>query len=171
MKINHQRQLIEQAFDKYRVMLDEIPDELFDKTPPSGGWSYAEVYSHILQADFNALIAAEKCAIKTAAYTGKKANLLGLLVLGSGSFPSFKVKSPAVSANVKKISKEDARNLIVRVRSRLETVMPLLPGASKNYRIKHPRMGMLNAKQWLRFVRIHTEHHLKQLKRIGKELG
>jgi hypothetical protein len=27
-----------------------IPDELFDVTPPGGGWSFAEVYSHIMQA-------------------------------------------------------------------------------------------------------------------------
>jgi uncharacterized linocin/CFP29 family protein len=30
---------------------------------------------------------------------------------------------------------------------------------------------MLNAKQWFKFIRIHLEHHLKQLRRIKNKFG
>jgi hypothetical protein len=50
MNIGLQHKEIEAALDAYRSRLDIIPDNLFDVTPPGGGWSYAEVYSHILQA-------------------------------------------------------------------------------------------------------------------------
>lgn len=169
MKINQERKRIDKALDKYRQWLDEIPDEQFDLTPPNGGWSYAEVYSHILQSDFGSLIAAEKCARKTGVLTTKGANAFGHFVLLTGIFPRTKT-SVELASNTKKITKEEARNLLIRVRSRLDCVMELLHNAPNNYKIKHPRMGMLNAEQWLRFTRIHTEHHLKQLERIKQAL-
>ncbi len=172
MKLNRQRKLLEQALDKYRRELDLIPDAQFEITPPIGGWSFAETYSHILQADFGSLIAAEKCARKTADATTKRSNILGWMVLTTGSFPPVKVSAPAAQlAIVKKITKEEARNLLIKVRARLESVMEIVKNAPENYRIKHPRLGMFNAKQWLKFTRIHTEHHLKQLKRIRKSFA
>lgn len=169
MKINQERKRIDEALDNYRHWLDEIPDEQFDLTPPNGGWSYAEVYSHILQSDFGSLIAAEKCARKTGTLTNKSANLFGKFVLFTGIFPRVKT-SVELSSKTKKITKEEARNLLIRVRSRLDCVMELLHNASKDYKMKHPRMGMLNAEQWLKFTRIHSEHHLKQLERVKESL-
>ncbi len=165
LKINQERKRIEEALDKYRHWLDEIPDEQFDATPPNGGWSYSEVYSHILQSDFGSLIAAEKCARKTGVLTTKGTNIFGKVVLLTGIFPRLKT-SAELNSKTKKITKEDARNLLIRVRSRLDCVMELLHHSPKDYKIKHPRMGMLNAEQWLKFTRIHSEHHLKQLERI-----
>jgi hypothetical protein len=46
----------------------------------------------------------------------------------------------------KKISKEDAKNLIIKCRKRVETTMPLIPSSSAGNKYKHPRLGMLNAK-------------------------
>jgi hypothetical protein len=170
LKINQERKRIEEALNQYRSLLDIIPDEQFALTPPNGGWSYAEVYSHILQADFSSLIASEKCARKTGTLTSKGTNLFGKFVLMTGIFP--RVKTPGGFPIVaKRIDKEEARNLLIRVRSRLDCVVDLLHHASKDYKIKHPRMGMLNAEQWLKFTRIHTEHHLKQLARIRKSLA
>jgi hypothetical protein len=36
----------------------------------------------------------------------------------------------------------------------------LAPLGAAEGRIEHPRMGMLDGPQWLRFVRIHSQHHL-----------
>jgi hypothetical protein len=169
LKINQERKRIEEALNQYRSLLDIIPDGQFALTPPKGGWSYAEVYSHILQADFSSLIASEKCARKTGTLTSKGTNLFGKFVLITGIFPRVKTDGefPIVA---KRIDKEEARNLLIRVRGRLDCVVDLLYKAPKDYKIKHPRLGMLNAEQWLKFTRIHTEHHLKQLERIRKSL-
>ncbi|WDF55089.1 DinB family protein [Mucilaginibacter sp. KACC 22063] len=170
MKINHQRKLLELTLDKYRHELDLIPDEMFDVTPPKGGWSLAELYSHILQADYMSLIAVEKCAHKTCEHTRKGLNLIGYYVFLTGKFPPVKTKAPA-SIIAKKITKEEARNFIIKVRSKLDELSAVLNAAPADYKVKHPNLGMLNAGQWIKFIRIHTAHHLKQLQNIKSQLG
>jgi len=165
MKIAAERKVIEAALDEYRARLDQIPDEQFDLTPPAGGWSYAEVYSHILQATIGASIAAEKCTSASTRTTHKKPNLTGWLVLLLGWLPPVKVPEATVTP-VSKITKEDARNLLIKCRKRMEAIIPLIYNCAKNKRINHPRLGMLNARQWLKFIRIHLLHHLKQLNRV-----
>lgn len=168
MNIAEEKKRIEAALDEYRRQLDSIPDEVFDQALHNGGWSFSEVYSHILQSDFGSMIAAEKCARKTSERTNKGLNFFGVVFMLAGRFPPVRSKAPAGVPVVKKISKEEARNLIIRVRDRLNQLVPLLPGCSNNYKIKHPRLGRLSALQWLKFTRIHTEHHLKQLERVRK---
>jgi hypothetical protein len=172
MSIGSKRKEIEEALDVYRSRLDTIPDDLFNVTPPGGGWSYAEVYSHLLQADISSTIAIEKCTLKSCVPTSKGRSLIGLFVLSFGRFPPVKVKVPKSldeKMPAKNISKEEARNLLVKCRKRLDDVIELIHDAPKHCRVKHPRMGMLNAKQWLKFILIHSKHHLEQLDRIEKK--
>lgn len=157
------------ALDSYRARLDCIPDEQFTTSPLKGGWSYAEVYSHILQATLAASISLERCT-QTNGNTDKKGlNLIGWAILFFGRFPPVKVKVPkSISAMIPavKMSKEDAKNMIIKCRKRIDVVAPLIKNSSPVSRSKHPRLGMLNAGQWFKFIRIHLEHHLKQLNRI-----
>lgn len=169
MNVAKECKAIEVALTAYRERLDTIPEELFTETPPGGGWSYAEVYSHILQATLGSSINAERCANGTGEKNSKGSTLLGRLVLLFGRLPAVKVKAPAeVTAKIPaiKISKEDAKNLIIKCRKRIEATTPRIKNASLTSRNKHPRFGMLNAVQWYRFIRIHLQHHLKQLDRI-----
>jgi len=171
MNIAKERKAIDAALDSYRNQLNIIPDEMFMLTPPDGGWSYAEVYSHILQATLGSIIALERCTHDNCKPTTHGPNLFGKIILFTGLFPRVNVpekvnaKMPAT-----KIDKEEARNLIVKCRMRLDEIVPLIKKSSPGSRHKHPRLGMLNAKQWLKFIRIHLKHHLKQLKRIGKKI-
>jgi len=174
MTIEAQRRAIEAALDTYRSRLDTIPDEQFDLTPPDGGWSYAEVYSHILQATVGASIAADKCSGTVLIPTSKGRTMLGFLVLTLNRFPPVRVKVPeAVNARIpaKKISKEEARNLIIKCHKRVNDVAPFIIDSSVHRRIQHARLGMLNARQWFQFMLIHLKHHLKQLDRIDRALG
>lgn len=154
------------ALNGYRTRLDLIPDEQWEATPPGGGWSCAEVYSHILQATLGASIAAEKCTLSSCKPTNKKATWFGRILLLIGKFPPVKVKVPPTAPDrvtVIKITREEARNQLIKCRKRIDTIMPLVYKAPKNCRVDHPRLGMLNARQWLKFIRIHLQHHLKQL--------
>jgi hypothetical protein len=169
MNIAHEHKSINTALDEYRHRLDQIPDEQFDLTPPTGGWSYAEVYSHIMQANLGSSIAAEKCCRKTGVTTNKGLNWKGRLVFLLGSFPPGKRKAPAaLDALARKISKEEARNLIVKLRKRVDEVVQLAGHTISDCKISHPGLGMLTAAQWIKFIRIHTQHHIKQLNRIQK---
>ncbi|MVN92530.1 DinB family protein [Mucilaginibacter aquatilis] len=160
------------ALDDYRQLIDTIPDEQFNQTPPGGGWSFAEVYSHIMQANLGSTVAAEKCCRKTGVHTGKGLNLKGMLFFLLGQFPPGKRKAPAVIENLtKNITKEEARNLIIKMRKRIDDVWPLIQHSSNEFKISHPGLGMLNARQWFKFSRIHLQHHLKQLNRISKKFS
>ena len=167
MSIAKERRAINAALDSYREQLDTIPHEQFTETPPVGGWSYAEVYSHILQATLGSSIALERCVHGNCPPTKDGPTWAGRIFLLLGRFP--KVNAPAV-VNQKmpavKISKEEAKNMIIKCRMRMDTITPLINASSAASRYKHPRLGMLNARQWFRFIRIHLEHHLKQLNRI-----
>jgi DinB superfamily len=172
MSTAKERRYINAALDSYREKLDTIPDEQFAETPPGGGWSYAEVYSHILQATLGSSIALERCTHGSCRPTKAGVTWQGRILLLFGRFP--KMAAPAV-VNEKmpadKITKEDAKNLIIKCRKRVEATAPLIDASSAASRYKHPRLGMLNARQWFRFIRIHLEHHLKQLERIKNKLS
>ncbi len=45
----------------YSKTLQEIPEEQFQLTPPIGGWSYSEVYSHIFDISILTLKEVENC--------------------------------------------------------------------------------------------------------------
>lgn len=172
MNIGETRKKIEEVLDLYRSRLDTIPDDLFMVTPPGGGWSYAEVYSHILQTDLGGMMALEKC-IKNGKPTSAGRNMLGLLVFFFDRLPPWKTKVPAmVEARIpaKKMSKEEARNMLVKCRQRINELMPLIRDSTNYCRVKNARLGMLNARQWFRFILIHSRHHLKQLDRVEKKL-
>lgn len=159
------------ALDNYRAQLDTIPDEQFDVTPAKGGWSYAEVYSHILQATMGASIALERCTHETSKTVKGGLNLWGKIVMTFGRFPPVKIKTPdSVNARIvpAKISKEEARNLIIKCRQRVVHVAQLITNSSSTRRVQHPNMGMLDAGQWFKFMRIHLQHHLKQVARISR---
>ncbi len=173
MSITSERKDIEATFDTYRSRLDTIPDDLFTVTPPGGGWSYAEVYSHILQANLGSSIALEKCTLSNCKPTSKGRTVLGFLVLSFGRFPPVRVKvrqAVAATMTIKKISKEEAKNLLIKCRKRINDVAPLIHGSSPHCRYKHARFGMMNARQWFKFILIHSTHHLKQLDRIQNKL-
>jgi hypothetical protein len=174
MSIAKERRAIDAALDNYRKQLDAIPDEQFTETPAEGQWSYAEVYSHILQATLGSSIALERCAHGSCPPTKDGLTWQGRLLLMLGMFPPVKLKVPdAVAGKIAatKISKEEARNMIIKCRKRMDDNTPLIEASSAASRYKHPRMGMLNARQWFRFIRIHLEHHLKQLERIKIKLS
>ncbi|HWZ15510.1 MAG TPA: DinB family protein [Mucilaginibacter sp.] len=173
MNITRERFAIEAALDSYRSQLDLIPDDVFQTTPAAGGWSFAEVYSHILMATLGSTIGLEKCA-NGCPPTEDGLTFLGRLMMFTGSFPPIKTKLPAAVAAkmpVSKISKEEAKNLLIKCRKRVDDAVMLVKSAPPDSRYKHPRLGMLNAKQWFKFIRIHLEHHLKQLRRIKKSFS
>jgi hypothetical protein len=68
-----------------------------------------------------------------------------------------------------KISKEEAKNWIIKCRKRLDEMAALIETTPSDRRSKHPRLGTLTSVQWLKFIRIHLQHHVKQLGRISRE--
>jgi len=157
---------IQQVVAAYSAKLAQYDDQIFEVTPPINGWSYSEVYSHIFDASLLSLVALDNCT------KGKGENepthFIVKLILLLGAFPpAQKYKVPKrLIGRVKKISKTEALDFILEFEQSLESIYPSIAGADKKTKTKHPRLGYLNAKQWLRFIEIHLKHHLKQLIRI-----
>lgn len=155
----------------YRKKLAQYPDDIFMVTPPIGGWSYSEVYSHIFDASLLSMMALQKSA--QGGGENHATPFAVKLILLVGFFPPAKrYKVPTrLAERVKKIGKMAAQQFITDFELQLAKNYPSLEKADKNSKVKHPRMGYLNSKQWLRFIEIHLNHHLKQLNRIEKSFA
>ncbi|MBC6110602.1 DinB family protein [Pedobacter fastidiosus] len=159
---------LHQIVDAYKAKLSSYSDNIFQDIPPINGWSYSEVYSHIFDSSLLSLMALENSARDKG--ENQPTHFAVKLILFFGSLPpAKKYKVPKrLAERVKKISKTEAMDFILEFEEALDQVYPLVPGAKTNSKTKHPRLGYLNAKQWLRFTEIHLKHHLKQLVRIEK---
>lgn len=152
----------------YLSKLETIPDHEFQRAPFNGGWSYSQVYSHIWDASLLSMQALENT------YTGKgkikPTAFLVKVILFYGAFPpAAKYKVPKeLESRVTSISKDQSRDLIANFLLELNKAMPQISNADLYLKTLHPRLGYLNAHQWLRFIEIHLKHHFKQIKRIEK---
>ena len=159
------------AVSRYENLLLEVSEEDFIQSPDDGGWSYSETYSHIFQSNLFSLLAIEKCIAGIGSPNRKRIHWLAWLILFFGGFPPVKLKAPEkIAAMTTKISREDALILINKFKTRLGEIKAKISNANSYQKTKHPRLGLLNAKEWLRFIEVHTVHHTRQLKRISRKL-
>lgn len=159
-------QSITQIVAAYQAKLATVSEEEFTITPPINGWSYSEVYSHIFDASLLSLMALNNC-IKGEG-KDKPTHFAVRLILFFGTLPpGKKYQVPIQLANrVKKINKAAAYQFIIDFELQMAKIVPQINQANPKMKVKHPRLGYLNAKQWLRFIEVHLKHHLKQLGRI-----
>ncbi len=171
MSIHKSYRNIEKMLDRYQLFLDKVDETEFQVNPEPGVWSYAEVYSHIFSANYACLIAIQNCVQGKGIESKEQASLAGRIILFLGVFPPVKIKAPErIAAMVKKINKAQAKQEMEKFKENLSKLLPEITTASSSQKAKHPRMGLFNAKQWLRFIEIHTRHHEKQLYRIEAAL-
>lgn len=152
--------------NRYKVALARYPALSFEQMPPMGGWSYSEVYCHIFDSSLLSVMAIQNCVRGEGEL--KPTHWLVKLILFFGMFPpGKKYQVPKrLATRVKMISLMAAQQLMTDFELQMAKVYPLVEGADPKIKVAHPRLGYLNAKQWLRFIEIHLKHHLQQLKRI-----
>lgn len=155
---------------EYKIFLESFSEEEFVLTPPSKGWSYSEVFTHIIAANELAILSIYKCA-RPNSEPIKKTDWRVKLILFIGSLPPGKYKVPSILADkaIKSPKEVVLKNLDLMM-ERINGLSDKMKNANKDSKAKHPRLGYLNAFHWSRFIFIHTKHHLKQLKRIQMEL-
>jgi len=166
MSIEKIYQSILKTTGAYRQKLERFNPADFQLEPPIGGWSYSEVYSHIFDASLLSLMALNNCSTEE----GKErpTAFLVKVILFFGSLPpGKKYKAPSkIAVRVKKISITAAQQFMTDFELQLAHSFPKMKNADPKMKTKHPVIGYLNTKQWLRFIEIHLNHHYKQLKRI-----
>jgi len=169
MSVQASASSIKDALASYLAWLKDMDEEDFVKPPPNGGWSYSEVYCHVIQVNVRSILAVERCIYAKSGHGRSGPNLAARLILYMGKFPPVKIKAhPKVASIVKTVSKEEARNDMLVFCNKLQDLLPRLLKVPGHQRTRHARLGMLNCSEWLKFIDIHTRHHLKQLERIRK---
>lgn len=159
---------IQNIVASYRSKLEQISEETFLLSPPIGGWSYSEVYFHIFDASILSLL--EMTNTISGKGERKPTTFIVKVILFFGSLPpGKKYKAPkSLALRLKKISKAEALALINQFLLELDVALKKIVNADKTLKTLHPKLGYLNAFQWLRFIEIHLNHHLQQLQRIER---
>jgi hypothetical protein len=89
-------------------------------------------------------------------------NFNRLLVFTLNKIPRGKVKAPRMVRPQEDFTTNSLKNHLEKVNSNLEKFDTL---SANNY-FEHPFMGQLNLKPTIRFLKIHTNHHINIIKEI-----
>ena len=89
-------------------------------------------------------------------------NFNRLLVFSLNKIPRGKVKAPRMVRPQEDFTTDSLKSHLEKVKSNLEKLSTL---SANNY-FEHPFMGQLNLKPTIRFIKIHTNHHLNIIKDI-----
>jgi len=131
-------------------------------------WSQAEVYAHILAANTMTARGLMKIIEKTATLSKDNIGIKAKLLLWSGRFPKGRKVPAVVEARTPKINSiQEAMESINTSKNAIAAVMSRQAEWNRDYKLKHPALGMLTIEQWIRFMCIHTKHHWKQLDRVS----
>lgn len=162
-----------ETLDIYFERLKGYSEEQFIQKPDENSWSIGQVYVHaILANDHFFLKQAERCLNKEDTHKGKGRNNRGRVVFLINGFPNLKFKMPK-SAAVTPRQPESIDSIRQKLKRSLELAQLVerrLDGFDKNEKTRHPAFGHLNAKEWYRMSEMHFRHHLRQIRRIEKNL-
>ena len=91
-------------------------------------------------------------------------SFLGYIFLGLGYFPRGKARAPKTVTPPENILKED----LVRQLNMAINNVKTIEGLNKNAHFKHPLFGNINKSRVVKFLKTHTNHHLKIVRDILK---
>lgn len=91
-------------------------------------------------------------------------SFLGKLLIKLRFFPRGKAKAPKHVKPPEQILNNDIILQLAEAKQHIETI----PSLNKNAFFKHPLFGNINTLRVIRFLEVHTNHHLKIIKSIVK---
>lgn len=147
-------------------------DCLFGCAPHVSGWTPAQ-HLHHLTAINSGVCDWLKTACDGRVESAEGApSLAGHVLLWAGCLPRGRGRSPKRFVPPDEISRAALEEQVAASRAALDGLEACAPRMKHlSARQRHPVMGMLNATQWMRFARIHTEHHVRILRDILHEQG
>lgn len=86
------------------------------------------------------------------------------LILSIGKIPRGRAKAPTIVQPNIDFNTETLKKHLNKVKQKLEVLNTL----NKNHHFPHPYFGALNLKPTIKFLEIHTQHHIKIMKDIIK---
>lgn len=130
-------------------------------------WSVGQQIEHLLMADQLNLKAVRLLKMGRGKESTVGLNEAGFAVFSAGLIPFGKATAPDFVLPGAQPQSEELEQLRQDVFEGWKRVAPFLDEIeSKGQVISHHAVGELGAWQWLRFARLHTEHHRKIVEKI-----
>lgn len=148
--------------ENLRDLLEALETKMKDKDKKNVKVSKAPVSWH-LQHSLLVIIKITEAVKKSNPADYKwKFNLVKSIVLAIGKFPRGKGEAPATVQPQGEINEETINAALIKAKASLAAYNSLPPDSF----FTHPNFGELNIKPTLRFLKIHTKHHLKIIDEI-----
>ena len=149
--------------DRVEALLAEEPDATPVRAPRVSGWSVAEQLDHLLK-----IVHAQIGRMFERRQSRRGINLPGRVVLAIGRIPRGVGKSPEAVRGAP-ASRDELRDALTSARAKLDSLAadPELC-AERRPLVGHPYFGGLTPREALRFLAIHTDHHLRIVERIRR---
>lgn len=149
---------IKQQLERIEALLPNIGILAEDISKASVGW-HLEHSLLILNSSLKGL------TMTNPSDYNPKFSLKKFIFLGFGIIPRGKIKAPKQFVPLEQPTAESIKKLLATAKERLEAVNGL---PEKAY-ITHPFLGDFDKKTTLRFLNLHTNHHLKIIDDILKK--
>jgi len=136
------------------------------RAPEVSGWSVHRQVDHIVRTATKVLEIVE--GLLAGGGEPGEPTELGRRILRDGAIPRGVADSPKVTLPAELPDMDAVRQDLADATERIEALGPL---PEETNRIPHPYLGPFDARDWMRFLEVHTNHHLAILTDIGKAAG
>lgn len=149
--------------------LADLGDEaLYEVVSDVSDWSIARQLAHVLMAN-DMVTGALKALLhdKLPSASDARINRIGKAVLTRGAIPRGKAQTPPQFEPAERPERDRLLKMLNNCSSRYEYLGQHLDQIQKTTTgFDHPVMGTLSAPVWIRFLHVHSLHHLKIMRDI-----
>ncbi len=160
--------------DIWEKALERYSDQQLAAVAPSQTWSMGQVYMHLFEGTQQFQLKKMEEALDPEAPVAGKKKLVGSIMFFFDSFPPMRIKVPASSEYTPRApgNKEEIFRTIERLKQLVyQSAEKLHQIESFTGKAFHPAFGWLTALEWFALIPMHIRHHLRQKRRIDRELG
>lgn len=159
------------SLDQYEEKLAHYSDAQFARQPAEGKWSLAQVYAHIMTANLLSVKGMIRALDTQSPPVPDRLKWSARYILVWGKIPAGRKVPQVVQDRTPVFDKPKALEAILRLREQLQALYSRKQEWNPRQKLRHPVLGYLDNRQWIRFMQIHTEHHYLQLLRTEKQTG
>ncbi len=152
--------------------LEYYGENQFKRKTTASAWTIGQLYDHLIQGTYdNHIRAIKDClANRNGAAMGGK-TIKGGILFGMGGYLPVKIKGQPDYVPAQIETPEKARDMMYAFLKEMNKLAVEIDKKNDHaYKIKHPKLGRLTAREWYELITMHQKHHLRQKKRIDKIL-
>ncbi len=154
------------------AMLQWPDAQLSEAAPDCSAWSPAQHLIHIAKTNETIVEIITKLAAGDSENSGGRATFLGSMLLLYGRIPRRRARADIRLRPPERVDRDFLADEWQQSYQTVQSLEALLQDLAQSPgRHKHYIFGQLDGRQWLRFARIHTAHHLLIIDDIHKSAG